>query len=73
MLEWCVHLLRAAGAPLHYQEITKRMLDGGYHSEGRTPAQSVNATLSRRRDLFRSLGRGYYSLVAAENEGGVVS
>ena len=39
-------VLRQAGTPLHYQDITKRILDGGLStSKSQTPAASVNAVI----------------------------
>ncbi len=40
-------ILEQAGTPLHYGEITKRILDQGlWHTEGKTPDESVNARLA---------------------------
>jgi len=40
-------VLLTAGEPLHYQEITKRILDGGLsQSKSKTPAASVNAVIT---------------------------
>jgi hypothetical protein len=47
---------------LHYEEITRRMLAGGYVTRGSTPERSVNAELTRHPELFEPLGHGYYRL-----------
>ena len=39
-------VLEAAGQPLHYREITQRMLAGGWETRGRTPWETVNARLA---------------------------
>ena len=40
-------VLAKAGTPLHYREITKRILaDGLWHAKGKTPEATVNAQLS---------------------------
>jgi restriction system protein len=40
------HVLEQAGTPLHTQELTRRMLDGGHwHTQGRTPEASVYSAL----------------------------
>ena len=49
-LSWkkaAVQVLRAAGKPLHYAEITQRILDDGLKTTaGATPADTLNATIS---------------------------
>lgn len=58
-------LARARG-PLHYQEITKRMLEEGkVVVKGATPAQSMSAKLStcaKKGDTFVRTGPGFYDL-----------
>ncbi|PID38746.1 MAG: restriction endonuclease [Proteobacteria bacterium] len=45
--EGAQHLLQEAGEPLHYQELTKRLLDKGLvESQSKTPAASLNAVLA---------------------------
>jgi restriction system protein len=46
-LDAAYEVLLAAGKPLHYREITQRMLDRGlWTSAGRTPWDSVNARIT---------------------------
>jgi hypothetical protein len=60
MLDWCFELL--GREDLHYEEITRRMLAGGYVTRGKTPERSVVAELGRHPDKFEPLGGGYYRL-----------
>ena len=47
VLDAAYEVLRAAGEPLHYREITQRMLDRGlWSSAGLTPWNSVNAVIA---------------------------
>lgn len=40
-------VLAQAGKPLHYQEITERLLEGGlWKTKGKTPSATVNAQLA---------------------------
>jgi restriction system protein len=40
-------VLKEAGKPLHYKEITQRMLDRGlWQSEGKTPEATVSSTIT---------------------------
>lgn len=66
MKEGARRVLARAKGPLHYQEITKRMLDEGTVSvTGKTPAQSMSAKLSTcaaREDTFVRVSPGVYDL-----------
>ena len=66
-------VLGEAGEPLHYREITKRMITSGLWTEygsGRTPEATVNATISRdirnngAASRFRRIGRGVFEINA---------
>lgn len=61
-----IRVLKKTKGPLHYQEITKRMLaEGKVVVKGKTPAQSLSAKLSTcaaRGDTFVKLGQGMYDL-----------
>jgi restriction system protein len=66
----CVQqVLAEAQAPLHYKEITRRLLKSGlWQSEGQTPAATVNALLAvdikkhGNASAFRRAGRGVFML-----------
>lgn len=61
-------VLREAGRPLHYEEITKRVLASGrtlLGTRGNTPEQTVGAIL-RSRDIFSRFGGGLYALCPDE-------
>ena len=62
-------VLKSAGKPLHYQEITKRILAAGFwRSNGKTPEATINAQLTTSikklgdASPFRHTGPGLYSL-----------
>ena len=62
-------VLKQAGAPLHYNEITKRVLaSGSWKTDGKTPHATINAQLSveiaKRGDTsrFQRAGPGTYAL-----------
>lgn len=64
-----VRVLMEASEPLHYAEITKRILDGNFkEASGATPNSTVNATISSsltkdgQRSPFRRAGVGVYEL-----------
>ena len=62
MLDFLLDILREAGEPVHYEELTRRMLDRGYVTKGKTPDRSVNAVLNRAGDLVAAVGDGFYTL-----------
>ncbi len=71
VLEAAETVLHQAGCPLHYREITKRMLEQGiWHTDGKTPWDSVKARLSVRIDTdadrctFQRTGKGIFALRA---------
>ena len=49
--------------PMHYEEITRRILKKGYRTATATTKKSVNSYLSTNPNLFESLGGGIYKLV----------
>ena len=62
-------VLMEAGEPLHYKEISRRMLDGeSWKSEGKTPAATVNAQLAvdikkkGEGSRFKRAGKGIYTI-----------
>ena len=70
-LDAAEQVLRKAGRPLHYKEITKRILSEGlWSTDGKTPDATVNAQLSadikkkreRSRFINPNSGRGEYGL-----------
>jgi hypothetical protein len=73
MKEGARRVIARAKGPLHYQEITKRMLDEGkVVTKGKTPAQSVSAklaTCAARQDTFVRTGPGVYDLIERHKEG----
>ena len=66
MKEGARQVLARAKGPLHYREITKRMLaDGKVKTKGATPAQSVSAklaTCAKKGDTFTRVSPGIYDL-----------
>jgi hypothetical protein len=68
-------ILQDAEAPLHYQEITKRVLSAGlWKTNGKTPAATINAQLATNikkngpASAFRRAGRGIFALTAAPTD-----
>jgi len=68
-LEAALKVLQEAGTPLHYQEITKRVLAAGlWKTEGKTPDATVNARLAvdvkknGPASAFRRAGRGVFGV-----------
>ncbi|MBT3193740.1 MAG: restriction endonuclease [Verrucomicrobia bacterium] len=69
VLDAVVTCLQDAGAPLHYREITKRILARGlWRTKGKTPEATINAQLSvnikkkGKASAFRRAGRGIFAL-----------
>lgn len=61
--------LKEAGTPLHYKEITQRMIDRGlWQTDGKTPDATVNATIAvdikqnGTHSLFQRTDKGVYTL-----------
>lgn len=70
-LDAALKVLQDEGKPLHYQEITRRVLSAGlWKTAGKTPAATINAQLAtniKRNGLasaFRRAGRGIFALNA---------
>jgi restriction system protein len=68
-LEAALRVLQEAGIPLHYREITKRILAAGlWKTDGKTPAATINAQLAvdvkknGSASAFRRAGRGVFGL-----------
>ena len=46
-IEAAIKILRKAGTPLRFEELTERMLSGGtWSTKGKTPAATVNAAIT---------------------------
>jgi hypothetical protein len=52
MVDLAVEMLRERG-PMHYKDLTKALLEGGFKSKGQTPAQTLSAALIRHPDAER--------------------
>jgi|GEM_PF-145032 len=68
-LDAALKVLQEAGSPLHYQEITQRVLAAGlWKTEGKTPDATINARLAvdvkknGPSSAFRRAGRGVFAL-----------
>lgn len=63
---WCAAIIRVlseAEAPLHYSEVTSRILSAGYYeTNGATPAATVNAQITT--DLAAKGDKSVYIRVA---------
>ncbi len=54
------------GAPMHYSDITKRIIENGYRKPnemGKTPEMTVSAQLTTKKNIFRKLGNGIFELL----------
>jgi restriction system protein len=67
-LEAALKVLQDAGTPLHYRDITKRVLSAGlWSTDGKTPEATINAQLSvavkkkGTASAFRRAGRGVFA------------
>lgn len=62
--EAIVKVLAEAGRPMHYVEITQRIISRGYYEpRGVTPENSVGMYLRRNPDLFERVSKGVYKLI----------
>ena len=67
-LEAVLRILQDEGKPLHYREITRRILDQGlWKCRGKTPEATINAQLTvaikkGKASVFRRVGRGIFAL-----------
>ena len=64
-LEAIIKVLSAEGTPLHYSEITKKIIENGYRTSselGATPDQTVYARLCTNKKLFEKVDAGVYRL-----------
>ena len=62
-----IKVLAEEGAPLHYSDITKRIIENGYRKPnemGKTPEMTVSAQLTTKKNIFRKLGNGVFELLA---------
>lgn len=58
-------VLAEEGAPMHYSDITNKIIEKGYRKRsemGYTPEMTVNAQLSTKKEVFEKLGGGLYAL-----------
>ena len=61
--EAIVRVLTEEGGPMHYVEITQRIISKGYYEpRGVTPENSVGMYLRRNPSLFERVGKGVYKL-----------
>ena len=61
--EAIVRVLTEEGGPMHYVEITQRIISKGYYEpRGVTPENSVGMYLRRNPNLFERVGKGVYKL-----------
>ena len=61
--EAIVKVLAEEGCPMHYVEITQRIISRGYYEpRGVTPENSVGMYLRRNPNLFERVSKGVYKL-----------
>ena len=62
--EAIVRVLTEEGGPMHYVEITQRIISKGYYEpRGVTPENSVGMYLRRNPDLVERVSKGVYKLI----------
>ena len=62
--EAIVKVLAEEGGPMHYAEITQRIISRGYYEpRGVTPENSVGMYLRRNTKLFERVSKGVYKLI----------
>lgn len=64
--EAIIKVLVDEGSPLHYSDITRRIIENGYRKPnemGKTPEMTVNAQLTTNKHIFRKLGNGVFELL----------
>ena len=62
--EAIVRVLAEEGGPMHYAEITQRIISKGYYEpRGVTPGNSVGMYLRRNPNLFERVSKGVYKLI----------
>jgi hypothetical protein len=61
-LDFIQLVLQEAGEPLHYKEITQRVLARGMQYSGQTPENTVNYRLTTNPELFERVQTGVYQL-----------
>jgi hypothetical protein len=67
--EYVAKVLYERGEPMQLREIVKTLEEYGVSSDAENgPLNSVMTALTRRRDLFRRVARGYYALKEASEE-----
>ena len=63
-IEAIIEVLKEAGSPMHYKEITQKIHERKYRPDsGATPAMTVSNNLTTNPDLFRKVSPGVYELV----------
>jgi len=72
-LQAAVAILKEANAPLHYKEITRRMIDSGlWQTNGKTPERTVSSEITKNIELkgdnalFQRINEGVYALRSGE-------
>lgn len=57
-----IEILRAAGEPIHYREIARRLRETGVHIPGQDPAANLLTQIARDDRYGRTARRGVYGL-----------
>jgi hypothetical protein len=61
-------ILRLDGKPMHYKEITKKVIASGLKISGKTPELTINSRLSvsvkNGEGVFDAIGKGMYQLAS---------
>ena len=64
--EAIIKVLAEEGTPMHYADITKKIIENGYRNQtemGNTPEMTVSAQLTTKKNIFKKLGNGVFELL----------
>ena len=64
-IQHIVEILQVAGAPLHVDEIVKRLAANNHASTARNPKATIAVAMSRRTDKFRKTAPNTFGLASA--------
>lgn len=60
--ELIIEILKRSSTPLHYREITKRLIKRGYKFHRKEPERTVYITINRHLDIFKKVKPATYRL-----------
>lgn len=61
-------ILEQHGAPMHRRDIFDALRERGVHVSGNNPLDNIGAHLSLNKNIFRSVGGGYWALIVWDDD-----